>query len=113
MVFLILFIIANSGLIAIALYILIEGDTNRLSHGHDFRAEVCGSDDLADFPYMYYPDPYNLDIPLCVDECPTEVEEDSICYYDKNHTTLLKEWGCWDSVPSTTLGFYCVPGGDD
>lgn len=51
--YLILFMFANLGLVYVCYYIIPKGDLKRLSHGFDFRAEICGMDGLSERPYMY------------------------------------------------------------
>lgn len=107
--FLLMFILANLGLIGVSYYIVDLGDPERLSHGYDFRAEVCGAGGLSDKEYMYYPDPTDLDFSLCVTTCPEYFVREYVCLYDTDHETLLLDWGCWDALESTEFGYYCVP----
>ena len=88
---------------------LLEGDSNRLSHGFDFRAELCGVTGLSARPFMYWPSSTGSVISLCIPECPYIVKTSSICIYDTDHTTLLKDLGCYDAYASRPYGKYCVP----
>jgi len=107
--FLIIFVIANLGLAGVSYYIVDLGDFERLSHGYDFRAEVCGTGGLSDKKYMYYPDPTDLDFSLCVTTCPEYFVREYMCLYDTDHESLLLDWGCWDALECTEFGYYCVP----
>ena len=107
--FLGLFIFVNAVYAGLAVYLLYQGDTNQLVQGHDFRGDVCGVGNLESAKYMYYPDPSDLTVPLCVKTCPTEASPESMCYYDSEYIRELTEWGCWDSIPCTTFGYYCLP----
>lgn len=84
------------------------GDVHRLIYGFDFRAEVCGADNLDDKRFMYYPDPENLDFSLCISACPYYYIRDYYCIYDTDYTSLTDR-PCYDTVESTVVGFYCVP----
>lgn len=64
MLYLIIFIVANAAFIGTAVFVVFEGDPNRLTKGYDFRAEICGVDGLKDWRFMYWPDVNNLDMSL-------------------------------------------------
>ena len=106
--FLLLFLLLNCGLVYLGYTVINEGSPIRLSRGYDFRAAVCGQGGLSAIPYMYWPDPLTLDFSLCVDSCPQYYIRDYFCVYENDHVTLLSDW-CWDTVESTTYGFYCIP----
>lgn len=106
--FLIIFIVINLGLVYLSFVVINEGAPERLSRGYDFRGEVCGQGGLKNLPYMYWPDPYTLDFSLCIEQCPKYYIRDYYCVYDTDHITLLEDW-CWDTVESTTYGYYCIP----
>lgn len=106
--FLIIFILINLGLVYLSYTVVNEGAPIRLSRGYDFRGAVCGQGDLSKIPYMYWPDPLETDFSLCIEACPEYYIRDYYCVYENDHVTLLTDW-CWDSIESTTYGFYCIP----
>ena len=105
----VIFIIANAILAVISYHLFNEGDLNRLNNGNDFRAELCGVDDLEDRPYMYFPDPYTVEFALCIERCPYYYVREYFCIYAEDHFTLRMDWDCYDSLPSTTYGNFCLP----
>lgn len=106
--FLLVFIVLNLGLVYMSYYVINKGAPVRLSRGYDFRAAVCGQGDLSSIPYMYWPDPYTLDFSLCIESCPKSYIRSYYCVYENDHTSLYLDW-CWDTIQSTTYGYYCVP----
>lgn len=58
---------------------------------------------------MYFPDPYTIDFALCIERCPYYYVRDYYCIYDEDHFTLRFDWPCYDSLPSTTYGKFCLP----
>ena len=85
----IIFILANFGLVGAIYYIIVEGDLNRLSHGSDFRGNVCGISKLSSKPYTYFPSPEDTQIVLCITSCPSSIIHSSVCYYDTDGITSL------------------------
>lgn len=64
------------------------GNLDRISNGYDFREEICGINGLVNQPYLYYLEPsVDLNIAICVSECPTSTGLD-ICLYDIDHFTV-------------------------
>lgn len=111
LLFLIIFIVLNVGLIAIAIYILIKGDPKRLSKGFDFRGNICGVGDLQGKRFMLFPNATNLDWSLCVEACPYYYFENYYCLYDAlNPDKYYPEWGCHNAYETTSYGFFCIPG---
>jgi hypothetical protein len=106
--FLVFFILANLALGYLSYVVINEGAPVRLSRGYDFRGSVCGQGGLSAIPYMYWPDPYTLDFSLCVSACPKYYIRDYFCVYGTDHVTLDTDY-CWDTIESTTYGYYCVP----
>jgi hypothetical protein len=106
---LIIFILLNFALGGLGYYVYITGNVDRLGHGSDFRGEVCGVNDLSSKKYTYFPDPQDTQIVLCIEKCPKKVVKEDVCYYDIDHVTLLKVWGCWDSIQTTEFSFFCLP----
>jgi hypothetical protein len=110
--FLIIFIIANLGLIGISAYIIMKGDPSRLSKGFDIRGNVCGIDELKDKRFMFFPNSSNTDWSLCVEACPYYYFENYYCLYDRDDDKVYyPQWGCFDAYQTTAYGFFCVPGG--
>lgn len=107
---LLLFLLANCALGTSIYFVTQDSDFHRLFHGADFRAEVCGYGGLSEMPYAYYPDSTDTSLVICQQRCPQYFVRDYICYYDTDYETLLMEFGCWDSMESTRLGYYCIPG---
>jgi Plasma-membrane choline transporter len=108
--FLIVFFIANLGLIGASVYIFIKGDPSILSRGNDIRAEVCGTGNLADKKFMFFPNSTDTDWSLCVEACPYYYYQGYYCIYDRYDPNLYyPEWGCYDAYDTTVYGLYCVP----
>jgi hypothetical protein len=86
--FLIIFIVLNFVFTVFAIYTILDGDVERVLHGADFRAELCGVDDLSDKEYLYWPKPnVDLDLKICMAGCPVTDAKDVICLYDNDHVT--------------------------
>ena len=108
--FLIIFIILNSGLTGISIYILIIGNPDILGKGNDLRGHSCGVGALGNKRFMYFPNSTDTDWSLCIDACPYYYYENYYCIYDKDNTDVYyPEWGCFDAYETTVFGFYCVP----
>ena len=107
---LVLFVLANCALGTSIYFVTQDSDFHRLFHAGDFRGEVCGYGGLSQMPYAYYPDSTNTALVICQQRCPQYFVRDYICYYDTDYETLLMDFGCWDSMESTRLGYYCIPG---
>lgn len=105
---LLVFCALNAVFILVCILGYVEGDTNRLSYGFDFRAEVCGTDDLSDRKFTYYPDRNDLNWSLCISACPYYYIENYYCLYSHDTKEISAEWGCWDSYETTPFGFFCV-----
>ena len=89
-----------------------EGDAERVLHGSDFRAELCGVDDLSGKEYLYWPDPKNdMDVKLCLAGCPVNTSTKAVCLYDIDHETSTTI--CWDSYPSKPFNKQCLPADED
>jgi Plasma-membrane choline transporter len=108
LLFLILFVGLNIGMGYVSYTVINDGTPIRLSRGYDFRAAVCGQGGLKNIPYMYWPDPNVIDFALCIESCPKYYITNYYCVYEQDHVTLLSDW-CWDTIQSTTLGYYCLP----
>ena len=68
---LVIFLILNGGLFINAILVFVAGSSNRLMNGTDFRAEICGVDQRADRPYLYYIEPtVDTNVAICVSNCP-------------------------------------------
>ena len=109
------FVVLTLGLIAAAVYskpyaVGLEGDSMRTVFGYDFRAEVCGVGSLAERRFMYFPDPSTLNFPLCVSACPYYYVRNYYCVYGTDHSTCLSDYASYNTLESTVLGYYCVPG---
>lgn len=108
--YLILFIIGNCGLIALSIYIFLNGDPSRLSKGYDIRGHVCGQGSLSNKRFMYFPNETTTDWSLCIEACPYYYYESYYCIYSKDDSTkYYPEWGCYDAYETTAYGFYCIP----
>mmetsp|Transcript_11109 Transcript_11109/g.5634 ORF Transcript_11109/g.5634 Transcript_11109/m.5634 type:complete len:87 (-) Transcript_11109:68-328(-) len=65
---LITIVVSVIGITILAVYTIQEGDVNRLTHGHDFRAELCGVDDLSHRPFVWWPEPeIDMGLVMCVE----------------------------------------------
>lgn len=109
-----IFAVFNAGLAALAVIstvytVILQGDTNRLRHGYDFRAELCGITGLSDKPYMYRPGDYGSYVSVCLEACPSLYQASAICLYDTDHSTIVADLPCYDAHPSTPYGLYCIP----
>jgi hypothetical protein len=111
--FLILFLVANAAFIGATSHVVLQGDTDRLTKGYDFRAEICGIDDLEDLRFMYYPDVNNLDFSLWIVACPYYYVEEYYYIYEEDHTTLLLDWPSYDTYLTKAFGFYWLPAEKD
>ena len=66
-----IFIVLNGGLFINAILVFINGSSNRLMNGTDFRAEICGVDQRSDRSYLYYVQPtVDTKVAMCVSSCP-------------------------------------------
>ena len=45
---------------------------------------------------------------MCLATCPSLYQTKSLCLYDTDHTTLLKDVSCYDAHPATPYGLYCI-----
>lgn len=97
--------------ILVSIYCLNWGDPHRLTRGWDFRAQLCGVDDLEDKPYVYFPDPQeSTDIRLCMAGCPAFESELTVCFYETDHTTPIEGIECYDAKPAKPYyNRYCLP----
>eukprot|EP01105_Mastigella_eilhardi_P017562 TRINITY_DN4036_c0_g3_i3.p1 TRINITY_DN4036_c0_g3~~TRINITY_DN4036_c0_g3_i3.p1 ORF type:complete len:497 (+),score=119.54 TRINITY_DN4036_c0_g3_i3:104-1492(+) len=81
--FLVLFLLFWAGMIAVAATAFHSGDINRLTHGIDMYGNMCGYSnkgssmvddgyemDLTHRGYLYWPNPLDMSIQLCVAHCP-------------------------------------------
>mmetsp|Transcript_8784 Transcript_8784/g.1233 ORF Transcript_8784/g.1233 Transcript_8784/m.1233 type:complete len:116 (+) Transcript_8784:177-524(+) len=101
-------------MIAFTYYCVLYGDPNRLIHGYDFRAELCGMNDLDDFGYVYFPRPNDsLDLRICLDGCPVVDAPGVVCLYEPDHTTPHSTTDCFDAYESRPyFNRYCLPSDD-
>lgn len=109
LVFGVVFLVFNLGLLYPIWLGVTEGSIDKLSKGNDFRGDSCGVEGLDNRPYLYWPDPHFTQFAVCIEECPIYYIEDYICLYDSDHLGFLTDLGCWDTIESTTYGFYCLP----
>mmetsp|Transcript_33039 Transcript_33039/g.69073 ORF Transcript_33039/g.69073 Transcript_33039/m.69073 type:complete len:725 (-) Transcript_33039:448-2622(-) len=79
-----LFYIAFWGLmIYIGIVAFMNGDPSRLISGYDFNGNICGQGSKANYPYLYYPNPWpnastgnpDLTWAVCVKSCPYETRK--------------------------------------
>jgi hypothetical protein len=110
---------------------------NKLTNGVDFTGNVCGSGNTTEFPYLYwcgsgndfvgFPTSLNLELPICVKECPKADEHQEYCpgsptseqsgheedYGDLPYTlinTITQEVVKQASYPTTYMANrYCMP----
>lgn len=101
--------------ILLSIYCLNWGDPERLTRGWDFRAELCGIDDLEVKPYVYFPDPQeSTDIRLCMEGCPALKSKKTVCFYETDHTSLIEDMECYDAKPAKPYyNRYCMPADQD
>ncbi len=110
--FLIIFGLVNIGLLAALQYVFREGDFERLLHGHDFRAELCGVGDLSGEEYVYWPEPaVSTDLRICLQGCPANVAFEGLCVYDVDHVTETDV--CYTTYPSKPFAKMCLPADTD
>lgn len=89
---LVIFLAYLAGMICCAVYGFQNGDIKKLTHGMDFSGQTCGVDsEVSQKPYLYWcgksggpewqgvPLTLNLDMPICVSDCPTAKDEQSYC----------------------------------
>jgi hypothetical protein len=90
------------------------GDPNRLIHGYDFRAELCGVDAFDNSKYTYFVNPgETTDVAICLRGCPVVEAENAVCLYDTDGETELLD-NCYDSYESKPyFNRYCLPSDED
>lgn len=108
---LLLFLVANLGLLAQSGYGFSCGQPGRLLHGWDFRGELCGQGELRSKPYTYFPIPdLTLDVGMCLEGCPILSTRYSVCYYDTDHVTDLLTLPCYSAYTAKPFfSRYCLP----
>ena len=107
---LILFVFFNACLWTLSGWSYQEGDPQRLVHGWDIHGTFCGTGDMRDSDYTYFPVPMdNIDVSLCLPGCPVVYAEQAICLYDINMLDV-PNFGCFDAYPSRPFyNNYCLP----
>jgi len=106
----VLFLVANAALAAFAVYCYWMGDPQRLIHGWDFRAELCGEGGLSGKPYAYFLAPGNSTTAICLEGCPVLASVWAVCLYDVDHSTDLLDIPCYDAYVSKPFANrYCLP----
>jgi hypothetical protein len=90
------------------------GDPNRLIHGYDFRAELCGVDAFDDAKYTYFVNPgETTDVAICLRGCPVVAADNAVCLYDTDGETELLD-NCYDAYESKPyFNRYCLPSDED
>mmetsp|Transcript_59558 Transcript_59558/g.128887 ORF Transcript_59558/g.128887 Transcript_59558/m.128887 type:complete len:853 (-) Transcript_59558:259-2817(-) len=137
-------VIVIFGLYLLGMFIVVidaasKGDTRRLTHAYDFKARLCGVDEMvADKPMLYYcrqdpaettsrPAGLNVAHPTCVAECPNATGPMVACLQPEVHQVEDLPVGAFDSIetifissqqrialtkPYSTKAFngrYCLP----
>ena len=78
-----------------------------MTTGYDFRSVLCGVDNFADKPYLYFINPViDVNIGMCVSHCP-KTTGDTICLYKKDGVTPTSF--CYVQMQTTYGGKYCYP----
>eukprot|EP00736_Rhodelphis_marinus_P013579 Rmarinus@m.13962 len=98
-------------MVLLSLYALGEGEPYRLTFGVDGEGDFCTK-------FLYYPNPFNLGIAWCLDDCPPyEVVGNYVLYICKNGTTVhassLNDSTCFEIYPNHSLFSYCIPDSED
>eukprot|EP00359_Climacostomum_virens_P001207 CAMPEP_0204897978 /NCGR_PEP_ID=MMETSP1397-20131031/1027_1 /ASSEMBLY_ACC=CAM_ASM_000891 /TAXON_ID=49980 /ORGANISM="Climacostomum Climacostomum virens, Strain Stock W-24" /LENGTH=761 /DNA_ID=CAMNT_0052065765 /DNA_START=176 /DNA_END=2457 /DNA_ORIENTATION=+ len=114
LVFLAIFLLATATCATVSVYYFIMGDPNRLIHGYDFRAELCGVDSFDDAKYTYFVNPAETtDVAICLSGCPVVNAENAVCLYDTDGETELLD-NCYDAYESKPYyNRYCLPADED
>lgn len=101
--------------ILVSIYCFTWGDIERLTRGWDFRAELCGVNELEDKAYVYFPDPQDsTDIRICMSGCPALSSRSTICFYETDHETSIANIPCYDAKPAKPYyNRYCLPADED
>ena len=95
------------GLGVTAFLAITNGDLDRLTNGYDFRSVLCGVDQFADKPYLYFINPVmDINVAICVQHCPTTTG-DNICLYKRDGITPTSF--CYVQMQTTYNGKYCYP----
>ena len=108
------FLVANAALAAFAVYSYWVGAPERLIHGWDFRAELCGQGGLTNKPYAYFLAPRNSTTAICLEGCPVLDSLWAVCLYDVDHVHDMEGWPCYDAYVSKPFANrYCIPNDPD
>jgi hypothetical protein len=101
--------------ILVSIYCFTWGDIERLTRGWDFRAELCGVDELDDKAYVYFPDPQeSTDIRICMAGCPAFNSRSTVCFYETDHESAIADIPCYDAKPAKPYyNRYCIPADED
>lgn len=66
-----IFLMLNGMLFINAVLVFMNGSSDRLMNGTDFRAEICGVEKRANRPFLYYLQPtVDPNVTMCVSNCP-------------------------------------------
>ncbi|KAF4655897.1 hypothetical protein FOL47_009245 [Perkinsus chesapeaki] len=135
--FVILGLVFLGGLGIIWQYAASHGDLRRITHGFNYKGELCGADaSVLEKPFLYWcagiedmshtPVAMNFANPICVERCPTEKDPlgdlpcpmpamvDTVSNgdapYDKKATVLTQEIVPQPGIPTISVaGRYCLP----
>eukprot|EP01116_Phalansterium_solitarium_P004452 TRINITY_DN15472_c0_g1_i1.p1 TRINITY_DN15472_c0_g1~~TRINITY_DN15472_c0_g1_i1.p1 ORF type:complete len:628 (-),score=143.00 TRINITY_DN15472_c0_g1_i1:47-1930(-) len=124
--FLLLFIAFWGGMIAIAIKAFTLGSPIRLLNGVDMFGNICGynnvggdwsSDnhtyDFTDKPVLYWPNPLDTSVQLCLKACPTETifadVSRMICLYGDEPDLFQLGLHCWFPYEAKEVFNRCVP----
>lgn len=135
----IVFFVFLAGMGDIVRYALLNGNLRRLSHGIDYKGEICGvSENVTTQPYLFWcrdtsspgaspvgmPTALRLDRPVCISDCPTVFTEQVLCPTqdqvtiqsvptssgEEDVTTIVSSLVLKDAYPSRVVGHrYCMP----
>lgn len=83
------------------------GWPTQLTKPLDFRAQLCGMDELKDRPYLYFLTPsIDLNVAMCVEECPTTTGK-PISLYEADGQKLTPFH--YTKIQCDRIGKFCFP----
>mmetsp|Transcript_90105 Transcript_90105/g.179237 ORF Transcript_90105/g.179237 Transcript_90105/m.179237 type:complete len:700 (-) Transcript_90105:227-2326(-) len=132
----VVFLMCMLGMVCMTVYAYREGDHRRLTHGYNYRGELCGVDKkVRDKPLVYWcasgrmlesgaPAALDLDFPACVEKCPhddtvnmaclgveqVKVQESGEEPFITRRTVVTQSTVSQSSYPCKEFGgLYCLP----